>query len=67
MPAQTVKRERAEHLSRERRRAQLLDAALAIAIEHGIAAVTISGVAEHVGVARPSARCCAAKNNRSPR
>jgi AcrR family transcriptional regulator len=55
MPAQTVKRERAEHLSRERRRAQLLDAALAIAIEHGIAAVTISGVAEHVGVARPSA------------
>jgi AcrR family transcriptional regulator len=58
MPAQTVKRGRAEHLSRERRRPQLLDAALAIAIEDGIAAVTITEVAERVGVARPSAYAC---------
>ena len=62
MPVQTVKhpakRVRAEHLSRELRRTQLLDAALAIAVEDGIAAVTITGVAERVGVARPSAYAC---------
>ncbi|CAM3709099.1 TetR/AcrR family transcriptional regulator [Smaragdicoccus niigatensis] len=62
MPVQSVKqpaaRVRAEHLSKELRRTQLLDAALSIAVEAGVGAVTISGVAERVGVARPSAYAC---------
>lgn len=51
-------RERAAHLGPERRRPQLLDAALAIAASSGIPAVTIGSVAERVGVTRPVVYSC---------
>lgn len=43
---------RAAHLGPERRRPQVLDAALAIAVDRGIGAVTIGAVAAEMGVAR---------------
>jgi AcrR family transcriptional regulator len=51
-------RERAVHLGPERRRPQVLDAALAIAGEHGVAAVTIGAVAKHLKVTRPVVYSC---------
>lgn len=51
-------RERAAHLGPERRRPLVLDAALAIAAEHGVAAVTIGSVAEQMGVTRPVVYAC---------
>ncbi|MGW6728464.1 TetR/AcrR family transcriptional regulator [Nocardia sp. NPDC055029] len=52
------RRERAAHLGPERRRPQVLDAALAIAAEEGIAAVTMGAVAEHMAVTRPVVYSC---------
>lgn len=57
-PAASVPRERAAHLGPERRRPLVLDAALTIAVESGIAAVTIGAVAEYLGVTRPAVYAC---------
>ncbi|OHU99633.1 TetR/AcrR family transcriptional regulator [Mycobacterium talmoniae] len=51
-------RARAAHLGPERRRPQVLDAALAIANERGVAAVTIGAVAERLAVTRPVVYSC---------
>lgn len=51
-------RERAAHLGPERRRPQVLDAALQIAADSGTAAVTIGAVAKHLGVTRPVVYSC---------
>ncbi|MFE3446829.1 TetR/AcrR family transcriptional regulator [Nocardia sp. NPDC059180] len=51
-------RRRAQHLGPERRRPQVLDAALAIAIEQGIAAVTVAAIAERMSVTRPVVYAC---------
>ena len=51
-------RSRAAHLGPERRRPQVLDAALAIAIEHGVREVTIGAVAERLDVTRPVVYSC---------
>ena len=51
-------RSRAAHLGPERRRPQVLDAALAIAIERGVSAVTIGAVAERLNVTRPVVYSC---------
>jgi AcrR family transcriptional regulator len=60
MPATTQRRprERAPHLGPERRRPQVLDAALAIAVRDGIGAVTIGAVADEMGVTRPVVYAC---------
>lgn len=58
-PASTKRpRERAPHLGPERRRPQVLDAALAIAVREGIGAVTIGAVAAEMGVTRPVVYAC---------
>ncbi|MFF0493874.1 TetR/AcrR family transcriptional regulator [Nocardia sp. NPDC004068] len=51
-------RQRAQHLGPERRRPQVLDAALRIAVEDGIAAVTVAAVAERMNVTRPVVYAC---------
>lgn len=51
-------RSRATHLGPQRRRPQVLDAALAIAVETGLGAVTIGAVAERMGVTRPVVYAC---------
>ncbi|MGV9798547.1 TetR/AcrR family transcriptional regulator [Mycobacterium sp. NPDC003449] len=51
-------RERAAHLGPERRRPQVLDAALTVAMERGVAAVTIGAVAKQLGVTRPVVYSC---------
>ena len=56
--APTPARERAAHLGPERRRPQVLDAALAITATSGVAAVTIGSVAERLGVTRPVVYSC---------
>lgn len=47
------RRKRAAHLGPERRRPQILDAALEIAVNDGLGAVTIAAVAERLDVTRP--------------
>lgn len=51
-------RTRAPHLGPERRRPQVLDAALDIAVREGIGAVTIGSIAAHMGVTRPVVYAC---------
>lgn len=51
-------RRRAQHLGPERRRPQVLDAALRIAVDDGIAAVTIAAVADRLNVTRPVVYAC---------
>ncbi len=51
-------RARAAHLGPERRRPAVLDAALEIAVEDGMAAVTIGTVASRLGVTRPVVYAC---------
>lgn len=51
-------RRRAEHLGPERRRPQVLDAALAIAARDGLTAVTIGTVADKLQVTRPVIYSC---------
>ncbi|MEV6556400.1 TetR/AcrR family transcriptional regulator [Nocardia sp. NPDC051756] len=51
-------RQRAPHLGPERRRPQVLDTALAIAVEDGIAAITMAAVAERMNVTRPVVYAC---------
>ncbi|MBM7365447.1 TetR/AcrR family transcriptional regulator [Gordonia hydrophobica] len=58
MPPSTTRRRRAEHLGPERRRPQILDAALEIAVNEGISSVTIASVAEKLDVTRPVIYTC---------
>ncbi|MGC4934802.1 TetR/AcrR family transcriptional regulator [Gordonia sp. DT30] len=51
-------RERAAHLGPERRRPVVLDTALAIGVEHGVAAISIAAVATRMGVTRPVVYAC---------
>src|SRR6476660_9597754 len=51
-------RQRAQHLGPERRRPQVLDTALAIAVEYGVAAVTMAAIAERMNVTRPVVYAC---------
>ncbi|NKY27302.1 TetR/AcrR family transcriptional regulator [Nocardia gamkensis] len=51
-------RQRAQHLGPERRRPQVLDTALAIAVDNGIAAVTMAAIAERMNVTRPVVYAC---------
>lgn len=51
-------RARAQHLGPERRRPQVLDAALELANEHGLGTVTIGSVATRMGVTRPVVYAC---------
>lgn len=55
---QGAERARAEHLGPQRRRPQVLDAALEIAAQYGLSHVTIAGIAEHLGVSRPVVYDC---------
>ena len=57
MSVETV-RARAPHLGPERRRPHVLDAALAIAVDEGIAAVTVGAVAQRLKVTRPVVYSC---------
>lgn len=52
------KRERAEHLGPERRRPQVLDSARTIIVERGIAGVSMTAVADHMGVSKPVVYAC---------
>lgn len=54
----TASRSRAEHLGPDRRRPQVLDTALVIAAEQGVANVTMAAVAERMGVTRPVVYAC---------
>ncbi|WP_405486659.1 TetR family transcriptional regulator [Nocardia sp. NBC_00511] len=54
----TRPRQRARHLGPERRRPQVLDTALEIAVADGIAAVTIAAVADRMKVTRPVVYAC---------
>jgi AcrR family transcriptional regulator len=49
---------RAAHLGPERRRPQVLDAALQVAVERGPGAVSVAEVAERMGVTRPVVYAC---------
>ncbi|MFH5208627.1 TetR/AcrR family transcriptional regulator [Antrihabitans spumae] len=49
---------RAAHLGPERRRPQVLDAAREIAVEHGIAEVSMAAIADRLGVTRPVVYAC---------
>ncbi|MGV0743310.1 TetR/AcrR family transcriptional regulator [Mycolicibacterium sp. XJ870] len=55
---QTTKHHRAEHLGPERRRPQVLDTALSIAAEEGVANVTMGAIATRLGVTRPVVYAC---------
>lgn len=55
---ETTSRARAEHLGPERRRPQVLDTALEIAAEQGVANVTMAAVAERMEVTRPVVYAC---------
>lgn len=49
---------RARHLGPDRRRPQVLDAALELAAQHGLAGVTMATVSSHLGVSRPVVYDC---------
>lgn len=57
-PVTTASRARAEHLGPDRRRPQVLDAALEIAAADGVAAVTMAAIAERMQVTRPVVYAC---------
>jgi AcrR family transcriptional regulator len=56
--AATANRARAEHLGPHRRRPQVLDTALQIAAQHGLAEVTMGNIARRLGVTRPVVYAC---------
>lgn len=58
MTSSSPTRQRAAHLGPDRRRPQILDAALELSTERGIAAVTIGAIAERLGVTRPVVYSC---------
>ncbi len=49
---------RAQHLGPQRRRPQVLDTALEIAADRGLAAVTIAAISDRMGVSRPVVYDC---------
>lgn len=51
-------RGRARHLGPERRRPQVLDAALAITVEQGVGQVTVGSIADRLQVTRPVIYAC---------
>jgi AcrR family transcriptional regulator len=57
-PRHRKKRGRAAHLGPERRRPDVLDAALAIAEKEGVRAVTMEAVASALGVTKPVVYAC---------
>ncbi|GAA4391906.1 TetR family transcriptional regulator [Tsukamurella soli] len=57
-PHSPARARRAEHLGPARRRPQILDAALAIAIADGVDAVTVAAVARRMQVTRPVVYAC---------
>ena len=58
MSAAAGTRTRAAHLGPDRRRPQVLDTALDIAVSDGLAAVTIGAIAGRMGVTRPVVYAC---------
>lgn len=54
----TTPRSRAAYLGPERRRPQVLDAALALAAEDGLSAVTMGAIADRMQVSRPVVYAC---------
>ncbi|WP_135459414.1 helix-turn-helix domain-containing protein [Mycobacterium sp. DL99] len=56
--AATANRTRAEHLGPDRRRPQVLDTALEIAAQQGLADVTMGAIASRLGVTRPVVYAC---------
>lgn len=56
--AATANRARAEHLGPDRRRPQVLDTALDIAANQGLADVTMGAIAQRMGVTRPVVYAC---------
>lgn len=56
--AAATERERAAHLGPDRRRPEVLDAALALILEDGVDAVTMGALAERLGVTRPVVYAC---------
>lgn len=52
------RRGRAAHLGPERRRPQVLDGALAIIVERGIGGVSMTAVADRMGVSKPVVYAC---------
>jgi AcrR family transcriptional regulator len=53
-----VKRRRAAHLGPERRRPQILDAALELFLEHGYDGTSMQAVADQAGVTKPVVYAC---------
>lgn len=56
--AAIANRARAEHLGPDRRRPQVLDTALEIAAQQGLADVTMGNIAKRLGVTRPVVYAC---------
>lgn len=56
--SRTGARARAEHLGPQRRRPQVLDAALEIAADRGLTHITMGNIAAHLGVSRPVVYDC---------
>ena len=53
-----IARKRAAHLGPERRRPQVLDAALELFLEHGYEGTSMAGIAEAAGVTKPVVYAC---------
>ena len=49
----TTRRKRAAHLGPERRRPEVLDAALALFLEHGYDGASMQAIADGAGVTKP--------------
>ncbi|QKT08312.1 TetR/AcrR family transcriptional regulator [Gordonia sp. X0973] len=58
MTTTTTRRTRAAHLGPERRRPEILDTALRIAVDEGLGSVSIASVAKAMGVTRPVVYSC---------
>jgi AcrR family transcriptional regulator len=56
-------RKRAEHLGPERRRPQVLDAALELFLEHGYEGTSMQAIAEQAGVTKPVVYACFASKD----
>jgi AcrR family transcriptional regulator len=59
----TTRRKRAAHLGPERRRPQVLDAALALFLEHGYDGASMQAVADRAGVTKPVVYACFASKD----
>jgi AcrR family transcriptional regulator len=54
----TTRRKRAAHLGPERRRPEVLDAALALFLEHGYEGTSMQAIADRAGVTKPVVYAC---------